>query len=197
MKQFFLLVFLTIGYSLIAQERNKEVVPIRQLQEAANTLAQEKWGSVDPAQAIPYFDADDNIVAYSFNYALGKDFPKDGNFQSFNEADENGVAKVARWGNGEYANLVMGNNQNRISMIRYINSLSDEYAFADEIETMARTALNDEEAELDRIYYYNPLLKYYKYISNGSSVYVRIFPPQKVIYHRPLRLIFIPWKLFL
>ena len=181
MKHLFLLLSFFIGINAIAQKQRGEIIPVKELQQAADRFANQKWGNTGPAQAIPYYDASDNIVAYSFNYALGKDFPTDGNFQSYNEADENGVSKVARWGNGEYANLVLGNNRTRISLIRYINALSDEYAFADEIEAMATEALNSEEVHLDKVYYYNPLLKYYKYDSNGSSVYVRIFPPRKVL----------------
>ena len=180
MKNFLFLLSIFVGISVCAQEMRRDIVPIEKLQQAADRFAGQTWGTVGAAQAIPYYDANDNVVAYCFNYALGKDFPEKENLYSIEELDEHGITKVERWGNGEYANLVMGNNLDRISMIRHINALSEEYAFGDKVEEMATQALG-EGAVLDKVYYYNPLLKYYKYDLGGSSVYVRIFPPMKTL----------------
>ncbi|MCF8371343.1 MAG: T9SS type A sorting domain-containing protein [Bacteroidales bacterium] len=181
MKNLFLLVCLFIGVSAFAQKHQSKIIPLNKLQQAANHFAQSKWGQVGAAQAIPYYDANDNIVAYSFNYSLGRDFPSKESLRVEVQGEENNLSHEEQWGNGKYANLVMGNNLERISLIRYINALSDEYALADEIETMASEVLGAKSPVLDKIYYYSPLLKYYKYDSNGSSVYVRIFPPKKVL----------------
>ena len=181
MKSISILLFVLLGLTSLAQKHQTEIVPLNKLQQAANSFAQGKWGNVGSAQAIPYYDDSDNIIAYSFNYALGNDFPSKENLRAKSKGEGNNLSHEEQWGNGKYANLVMGNNLSRISMVRYINALSDEYALVDEIESMASEALGAKSPVLDKIYYYSPLLKYYKYDSNGSSVYVRIFPPKKVL----------------
>ncbi len=181
MKQLLFFLSLLVGLGVSAQDAKHAIVPIEKLQEAADRFAQNKWGNVGAADPIPYYDAYDNVIAYGFNYALGKDFPEKINLNSGNEITPEGKAKDTRWGTGEYGNLIMGNNLNRITMYRYINALSDEYAYADEIKQMASKALVDNDPVLEKVYLYNPLLKYYKYTSNQTAVYVRIFPPIKVL----------------
>ena len=76
----------------------------------------------------------------------------------------------------------MGNDINRTAVFRFISALSDEYAYKSEIHDLAASALKAGiEPELDKIYFLTPMLKYYKFNSGKESVYVRIFPPQRVL----------------
>jgi len=48
---------------------------MEKLREIAHRNAESLWGDVHPAEAIPYYSVDDEIVAYAFNYAIDKGFP--------------------------------------------------------------------------------------------------------------------------
>ena len=181
MKHLLLLLGIIIGIEANAQITSRNTISIEQLQIAADNFAHQRWGKVDAADPIPYYDPQDNIIAYGFNYAIGKEFPTFSKPVYYNESDENGKSKNLRWGINEFSNLIMGNNRNRIAIVRYTEALSDDYAFSKEIKDMASQSLENPDPLLVRVYYQTPLLKYYKYEANGNSVYVRIFPPSKVL----------------
>ena len=188
MKNFTLILFLMIGLHAYAQQKQvqveRDIISIEQLQQAANNFAGQRWGNVDPADPIPYYAPSGNIIAYGFNYAIDKEFPEHGRPQFLNEseADTDGVSKNMRWGVNEYAHLIMGNNINRTALVRFIAAMSDEYAYYDEVREMAATALPVKTSPvLDKIYFLTPMLKYYKFDAGSESVYVRIFPPAKVL----------------
>jgi len=160
-----------------ATKVENNIISINKLQTVANNFAAQRWGNVDVATPIPYYDPQDNIIGYGFNFAIDKDFTLDRNTNIKSKpGNETNINRE-----NEYAHIVMGNNLNRIAIVRFINSLSDEYTYSEKIDEMASEALESAEIELEKVYYQTPMLKYYKYSSHNNSVYVRIFPPAKVL----------------
>ncbi|MCF8371348.1 MAG: T9SS type A sorting domain-containing protein [Bacteroidales bacterium] len=184
MKNLLLILSICIGISVSAQNMKRDIIPIEQLKEAADRFADQRWGNVDAAEPIPYYDPSGNVIAYGFNYAIGKEFPKEGRPTNLgeNELDNESMSKNQRWGVNEYAHCIFGTSLDRTSLVRFIAAMSDEYAFYDEIREMAASSFTGKSTPvLDKIYFQTPMLKYYKFDSGNESVYVRIFPPARVL----------------
>ena len=68
----FLLIMVMGLFVLKAQNQN---IPLSEITEIANRNANALWGNVYPDEPIPYYSAQDEIIAYMFNYSIEKPFP--------------------------------------------------------------------------------------------------------------------------
>ena len=100
-----MLLLLLISISALSAEF--EIVELHQLQQIADQNAEHMWGIVSASEPIPYYANDDQIVAYRFNFAIGKSFPAAQNLIDDcyqNKIEQN---RDAQWGVGEYGQILL------------------------------------------------------------------------------------------
>lgn len=61
--------------SVVAVAQDYELIPANEIKEIANRTAASLWGDAYPAEPIPYYGFDDEIVAWRINYCIGNTFP--------------------------------------------------------------------------------------------------------------------------
>ena len=149
------------------------------VKEISYRNARSLWGNVYPAEPIPYYSINEEVIAYCFNYSIDKVFPDTQTLIDECESKADSLNKESRWCADEYGHIIMSNSYDRVVTLRYIKSLSDEFAYGAKIKKLAINYLRTSAITLEKIYYITPMLKYYKYTGNNDEVYVRIFPPMQ------------------
>ncbi|MBN2175195.1 MAG: C39 family peptidase, partial [Bacteroidales bacterium] len=177
MKRFTLFTFLfSISVILSGQTRN---ISIDEAKVIADRNAEILWGKVAPAIPIVYYSADDNIVAYRFNYVLNEDsFDQDAALQYCREGIQNGC-REAQWGNGKYGNIMVSARTDMPVILEYGNGISAEFAYNDYLQKQAESQLGSN-CTLDRIYYINTVSVWYHYSNGTQDVYIQPFSPAQL-----------------
>ena len=67
MRQVVLIIVFVITGSFILKAQNQDI-PLEDIKEIADRNAKSLWGNVYPDEPIPYYSAQDRIIAYRFNY---------------------------------------------------------------------------------------------------------------------------------
>jgi hypothetical protein len=71
---FFLIAFYGTSFQSYSQFTE---VPFNEVKNIADQNAAALWGNVYSAQPIAYYSANDELIGYRFNYAIGKPFPNE------------------------------------------------------------------------------------------------------------------------
>jgi uncharacterized Zn-binding protein involved in type VI secretion len=160
----FILMLLSFFTSLAALPAELSPNQIRQI---ADKYAKQLWGNqLSPAEPIPYYSPDDKIIAYHFNYAIGKDFPDRETLQQRSEEAFKQGNRDLGWGNDEFANIVIGANPAMPVFVEYSKCLSKQYALGAKIEEMAGAAFPDG-YKFGKTYYLGPVSVWFA-VSNGT-----------------------------
>ena len=173
-----MLLLLLISISALSAEF--EIVELHQLQQIADQNAEHMWGIVSASEPIPYYANDDQIVAYRFNYAIGKSFPAAQNLIDDcyqNKIEQN---RDAQWGVGKYGEIMLSARTNMPVILEHSKSLSSEYALGYELELLAQENLGNN-YNLDKIYLFARKEQWFKLSNNNKEIYVRLYPFSQVI----------------
>ncbi|MCD4819655.1 MAG: choice-of-anchor J domain-containing protein [Candidatus Cloacimonetes bacterium] len=175
---FILYLVLLVSLSVVLNAEIKEI-PLDEVAEIALRNAKVLWGDVYPADPIPYYGPDDEIIAYHFNYSLNGNFPDAENLkEECDQAFKNGERKSG-WGDDEFANMVIGAKTYMPVFIEYAKCLSPQYAYGKKLERIANKEFKGE-YKLEKIYYFGLVNVWYCVSSSNIKKYINIDPLVKV-----------------
>ncbi len=173
---FVLLIFLCT--CLMAAERSVTPNEVRNL---AFSNARELWGNnLDAAEPIPLYGPDESLVAWQYDFSLGKAFPsKDGLSQSC-AADLAAGNWEKAFRKGEFAYMVVGANRKMPVLIEFSQTLSMQIIYGEQIAKAASEAFPNG-YEIEKIYYMGPV-DYWTCVSDGKEKrYINVEPKLKVL----------------
>jgi len=165
------------GQVLFAQDLQ---VPVETVKQFAGSRAAVIWGDVYPDEPIPIYSLQNELIAWSVNYSIGKPFPARESLMELCDQEGQGSGNAGRWLTGQYGSMLVSATKATAPLVRFSQVISDEYAYGKEIEKLAREKFSGRNCELYRIYLMNELAKWYCYRSGNEKVYVKIFPPVEV-----------------
>jgi len=169
-----------LAFNTGVQASTGDAVPFKVIQKIAVDNARSLWGDVYETEAIPYYGLDDEVIAYMFNFSIGKEFPPhDQVIEGAEQARREG-RKEERWGVDHYCHLIVSARYSMPTIPAYSKCLSEEFACDRELQQMAKNALSTPTVQLIRIYYITPSQKWYVYSDGQKKVFIRIFPPPTV-----------------
>ena len=174
----FTLIVLIVGTTFL-QSQNPNI-PLNQIQEIANRNAVALWGNVFPDDPIPYYSAQDEIIAYMFNYSIEKPYPKETAVIEQCKAHKHNNNRSLQWGGDNYGRILMGANENLPPIIEYSKSLSAKYAEGYKLQELASKELGSS-FSLQKIYYINGANQWFCYTNGIKTIYIKLFPPIKVL----------------
>ncbi|MBE0640082.1 MAG: hypothetical protein IH598_16330, partial [Bacteroidales bacterium] len=158
-----------------------ELIPFKTIKEIADRNAQALWGEVYPAEPIPYYGFDDEIVAWRFNYSIGKPFPqKDELFNQIEYFRTNGD-QTNQWGGDNFGRILISARSNMPVLLEYSQCLSAEFALAGKLNTLSDQAFGNEKVEQGRIFYLNHFNTWHERSANGQKKYVCTSPTGGII----------------
>jgi hypothetical protein len=171
MKTKLLMLIVLIAVPTILPAQNYQRIPLETAKEIADRNAQALWGDVYPAEPIPYYGFDDEIVAWRMNYSIGKPFPEKEHLidQCRQKNQENEI--YLQWGGDDYGEILMGARDNLPVMIEYSQSLSAEYAAGFELEKMVQKKAAGKTVKAGKIYYLNHSNTWHEYEIAGGRFY--------------------------
>jgi hypothetical protein len=158
----------------------EDSVPFEVIQRIALDNAASLWGDVYGTEAIPYYGLDDEIIAYMFNFSIGREFPPPDQVIERSEKARRESNDEERWGVDRYCHLIVSASYSMPPIPAYSKCLSEEFACDQQLRQMAKNALGTPAAQLVKIYYIIPSQKWYAYSDGQKEVYVRVFPPPTV-----------------
>lgn len=181
MKTKLLMLIVLIAVPTILPAQNYQRIPLETAKEIADRNAQALWGDVYPAEPIPYYGFDDEIVAWRMNYSIGKPFPEKEHLidQCRQKNQENEI--YLQWGGDDYGEILMGARDNLPVMIEYSQSLSAEYAAGFELEKMVQKKAAGKTAKAGKIYYLNHSNTWHEYEIAGGRFYFCTSPTGGVL----------------
>ncbi len=171
------------------------IIPVKDVQTIADRNAASLWGDVSPAEVIPYYNAQDEIIGYRFNYAIGKGFPsKQSIVESSKQAFESGD-KIAQWGIDEYGNMLVSARTDMAVIQDYSKALSPEYSMGYKMEEMAKEKLGSS-IELKKVYYINFQNQWFCYTNGIDDIYINVFPRFQAVNYQKFHEIVDPQDVF-
>ncbi len=173
-----MLLSLVITFSVLAAEY--EIVGLDKLQQIADRNAEFIWGNVSPAEAIPYYSTDEEIVAYRFNYALGKNFPGKQNLIEECKQMKIEGKRDSQWGVDEYGQLLISARTNMPVILEHSKCLSPEYALGFRMQELAKKDLGNN-YHFNKAYYLDYENIWYSMSNGYSEIYICLNPVEKVI----------------
>jgi hypothetical protein len=173
MKRMMLVFLLCITGLLFASFRQ---VSLQEATRIAEAHARSAWSEdVYAAEPIPLYGPEDNIIAWQFNFSLGRPFPdKQSLQQRCAEAFASGNRNLG-WGNDDFGNMIIGANRGMPVYAEYGKNLSPQYALSAKLaETASREFPHGYSYERD---YYFGHLSVWHCISDGNvKKYVNLLP---------------------
>jgi hypothetical protein len=175
----FLLCFMLLP--LFGSAQDYEQIPFKAIREIADRNAQALWGDAYPAEPIPYYGFDDEIIAWRFNYSIGKLFPEQevlaeriGTYASKGD-------KYQQWGGEDFGRILISARSNMPVLLEYSRCLSAEYALEEKLKKLSAEAFNNEDAASGRIYYLNHFNTWHERSAKGQKAYVCTSPTGGII----------------
>jgi len=157
------------------------LVPFDEIRQIADRNAQALWGDVYSAEPIAYYGFDDEIVAWQFNFSIGKEFPEKKILKELCiSAKTNGDA-YNQWGNGQYGRILMSTRTDMPVIIEHANMLSFEFAEAGRIKQLMQKINLNTDIQPTRGYYFGLFNIWYEYQVNGEKQYICPAPGKGVI----------------
>ncbi|NCA84912.1 MAG: T9SS type A sorting domain-containing protein [Clostridia bacterium] len=173
-KLLWLIIMIAIPLWIAAQ--TYEAVPFQTIKEIADRNAQALWGDFYPAEPIPYYGFDDEIIAWRFNYSIGKPFPAKEDLLDQIKRFENENDAYNQWGGDNYGRILIGARENMPVLLEYSRCLSAEYALGNKIKKLAKDAHPGKSAFQGKIYYLNHFDTWHEVISENTIKYVCTSP---------------------
>jgi len=177
-KLFVLAITLMWGSLFLSAQQNQ--IPLETIKEIADRNAAALWGNVDPDDPIPYYSAQDEIIAYRFNYSIDKPFPQKSELvnqcQMFYKSNQD----EEQWGIGRFGRILMTTNTSLPPILSYSNSVSSEYSQKYMLDSLANEYLGAN-SKLEKIYYLNDVHQWFQYKNGESSIYIKLKPPRKIV----------------
>lgn len=165
----------------LASAQSIETVPFTTIKIIADRNAESLWGEVYPAEPIPYFGLDEEIIAWRLNYSIGKPFPTNEQLLIERKEFEAQGEKYAKWGSGKFGRLLVSARPDLPVIIETSACLSPEFAEAAKMERMLRKAFNGQAAEFEKAYYFDHFNTWYKYRSGNVVKYINLAPTGGII----------------
>jgi len=178
MKKLILIFVCTISaiLTISAQQRH---IPLADITRIANENAEILWGTVYPADPIPYYSVDGEIVAWRFNYSIGEPFPSRNEILLQCDQAKRAGQRDKQWGENKYGRILMGASESYPVIIEYSQTLSVEYALGQELESLAQQKLGTG-FSLEKVYYVNESQQWFCYSNGLEPVYINPFPPIQI-----------------
>ncbi|NCC72690.1 MAG: T9SS type A sorting domain-containing protein [Sphingobacteriia bacterium] len=174
------LLFLLLN-SLWLPAQTYNVIPLETVKAIADRNAQALWGEVYPAEPIPYYGFDDEIIAWRFNYSIGKPFPSKVELQNQIKGFENEKDSYNQWGGDDFGRILIGARDNLPVLLEYSRCLSAEYALGNKLARLTSEAFGGKDATAGKIFYLNHFNTWHQVISKNESKYVCTSPTGGII----------------
>ncbi|MDD3130415.1 MAG: carboxypeptidase regulatory-like domain-containing protein [Bacteroidales bacterium] len=153
-----------------------EQIPFKKIREIADRNAQALWGDVYPAEPIPYYGFDDELIAWRFNYSIGKPFPEREVLAETIDTYASQGDKYRQWGQEAFGRILIGARSNMPVLLEYSRCLSAEYALAERLKKLSAEAFGNEEAGSGKIYYLNHFDTWHERFLGDKQMYVCTSP---------------------
>ncbi|MGB4204530.1 MAG: C39 family peptidase, partial [Bacteroidales bacterium] len=176
-RKLLLMPMVLVAYLLSAQV---DYVPIEQVKQIAFQNATSLWGEVYADEPIPLYNLQDELIAYTFNFSIGKHFPDKNVLIEKCDLPRDSDSKNDRWLIGDYGNMLVSAKRDLAPIVNYTQSISDEYAYGAEVRRLASQKLKTDALTLQRIYLMNDIAKWYCFSDGIRKVFVKVFPPVEV-----------------
>ena len=169
------------------------MVDAEQIKELAVRNAEAIWDNVNAAEPIPYYDLEENIIAWRFNFALDADFPER---QQISDLCRNNYLQTNQKNicDGSFGRILVGATTSLPAVMEYSQCLSQEFAMGWKARDLAEK-YSGTEVTLEKMYFINTPNLWYCYKAGYGKVYVRLFP-QKVCEEDEFRKIAAELKFF-
>lgn len=155
-------------------------VPFETVKQFADSRASVIWGNVYPDVPLPLYSIQDELIGYSCNYSIGQPFPVRQTLMQQCAGAATGSGNSDRWMAGSFGSMLVSATTATSPLVRYSKVVSDEYAYGEEIEALAKAKFNGKDCQLYRVYIMNILAKWYCFKAGEEKVYVKVFPPVEV-----------------
>jgi hypothetical protein len=181
MKTRFFILLIVFSMPLAVAAQDWELIPLETVKAIADRNAQALWGYVYSAEPIPYYGFDDEIVAWRFNYAIGKPFPKAEELISACRVYYEAGETYQQWGGDDFGEMMLGGRDNMPVIIEYSQSLSQEYALGFEIERLATEMSDSNPTVTGKIYYLDHFNTWHEHETGGERFFVCASPTGGVL----------------
>jgi len=170
------ILLISITFQLKAQNQN---IPLEEIKEIADRNAKALWETAYPAEAIPYYSAQDEIIAYMFNYSLENPFAEIQSVINECKSHKENNNRNLQWGGNSYGRILMGANSSLPPIIEYSKSLSQNFAEGYLLNELAVKELGNNYS-LNKIYYINGANQWFCYTNGSKVIYIKLFPPLEI-----------------
>jgi hypothetical protein len=119
MKNLYLLCVLSFVAATELPANDNDAIPLNVIREIADRNAQSLWGEVHPAIPIPYYGTDNEIIAWRFNYAIGKSFPDTEFLYKTCRQFEESSNTYEQWGGDDFGQLLLAARSKLPVIIEY------------------------------------------------------------------------------
>lgn len=159
----------------------KQADGLPEISDIALSNARSLWGdNLDTPEPIPYYDQDNELIAWCFNFSIGKAFPdKNALQQKCAEAFARGDRKEGS-GNSEFGCMVLGAHQGMPVFIQYAQRLSEDYSRGKEIDEAAAREF-PEGFTKGKTHYLDQANIWFSFTGDGRTVYINPLPYIKII----------------
>ncbi|MDD4308968.1 MAG: hypothetical protein PHO32_01175 [Candidatus Cloacimonetes bacterium] len=150
MKSAIILLFL-LAWAVSTFAFESREIPLDEVKTIALRNATEFWGKVYADEPIPLYDRKGDLLAWQFNYCKGQPFPEKAVLMERIKETGNNLAD-ATWNTEEFGCITLGARTDKPVIMGYANSLSYEYAYAMEIDSLAKLKLKGKYDTLSQIF---------------------------------------------
>jgi hypothetical protein len=173
----FFIIWFTFCGAYFALDVN--LISIDDISVIALRQAHEQWGEVFADEPIPQYDRKGNLVAWQFNFSLGKPFP---DREELKERCRQSEAKLWNedWNPDIFANMLLGARTDKPALIAYSKGLSYDYSYLSIMEKLA-TERAGKDFKLLRMVHVNMGSRWFVVSASGREYYIRAFAPPKVV----------------
>jgi len=185
MKKPALLLVLLLICGLYAQntaipEQTVAEISLSDVVEIGKRNAAQMWGEVFPAEPIPYYGPNDEIIAYHLNYSLNGAFPDKDLLITQCDVALGANDRDRASGAGDFGNMVIGAKPNMPVFLQYSQSLSDQLIYGRTLERAAQEAFPAGYTE-GKTYYLGLVHVWHQVSYQNTHKYINLRPSVKVI----------------
>jgi len=172
---------IAILLSLLAMAQDYELIPLNEITKIANRNAEALWGDCHPAEPIPYFGQDGEIIAWRFNYAVGNDFPNQAMLknQCHALAAEGNADK--QWGVGEYGRILVSARSNMPVILEHSGMLSPEYSMSMKFDKLKAEAFGIDSPEIVKHWYLGQFDIWCEMSNGNTTKYICVSPTGGIV----------------
>ena len=148
------------------------------IKKLAEINASHLWGDVSSYEPIPYYNLEDEIIAWRFNFSIGKEFYSKEDLSEIcrNNYTQHNQKNIV---DGSYGRMLVSADTNYPTFLEYSKCLSQEFTMGWKAEEIAEEFLANP-VQLEKIYYLNRPNLWYCFKAGSEKVYVKLYPPLRV-----------------